>query len=90
MTSINTLRQTLFDTLQGIKDGSITLDKARAINEISKTLVDTAKVEVEYLRVTDEKASSFIQPGSGQDELTRKDSELPNGITGITRHVLAG
>ena len=40
--NINELRDTLFETLNGIKSGAIDLDKARAINEVSKTIIDTA------------------------------------------------
>lgn len=45
--NINDLRSALFETLNGIKSGAIDLDKARAINEVSKTIIDTAKVEVD-------------------------------------------
>lgn len=81
--NLSDLREALFDALQKVKDGSLDIDKARAINEIGKTLVDTAKVEVDYLRVTDGGESSFIDTAVG-------DGNLPAGITGITRHRLAG
>lgn len=77
------LREVLFATLQGVKDGTVDLDKARAINELGKTLTDTAKVEVDYLRVTGGGESSFIDTAVGA-------ANLPNGITAITRHRLQG
>lgn len=80
--SITDLRDTLFATLQGVKDGSVDLDKARAINDVAKTIVDTAKVEVDYLRVTGGGESEFIDTGIGKDN-------LPPGIVGVTRHRLA-
>ena len=80
---ITALRAALFDALRGVKAGTMELDKARAINELSKTLVDTAKVEVEYLRATGSGESAFIDSSVGV-------GELPNGITGIVRHRLAG
>lgn len=89
MSTINTLRQTLFETLEGIKSGKVSLEQARAINEISKTMVDTAKVEVEFLRVTDEKISNFIRP-PGAHNVPLENGEMPNGITSITRHVMQG
>lgn len=85
--TINDLRDVLFATLQGVKDGSIDLDKARAINELGKTITDTAKVEVEYLRATGGGESSFIDSAIGADNLPEG---LPNGITAITRHRLQG
>lgn len=81
--TINYLRDTLFATLAGIKDGTIDLDKARAINEIGKTITDTARVEVDYLRATGGGESSFIDTAIGVDN-------LPAGIVGITRHRLQG
>ena len=80
--NINELRDTLFETLNGIKSGAIDLDKARAINEVSKTIIDTAKVEVDYLKVNNGGVSLFIEASQPQ--------QLPAGIVGITRHVLKG
>jgi hypothetical protein len=81
--TIEDLRDHLFATLQAVKDGSLDLDKARAINNVAKTIVDTAKVEVDYLRVTGGGESQFIDSAVG-------NNNLPPGITGITRHRLAG
>jgi hypothetical protein len=81
--TIEDLRDHLFATLQAVKDGSLELDKARAINDVAKTIVDTAKVEVDYLRVTGGGESQFIDSAVG-------NNNLPPGITGITTHRLAG
>lgn len=80
--NINDLRSTLFDTLKGIKDGSIDLEKARAINEVSKTIIDTAKVEVDYLKINGGGESPFVEAVG--------NNNLPPGIVGITRHRLRG
>ena len=79
--NINDLRETLFETLKGIKDGSIDLEKARAINEVSKTIIDTAKVEVAYLKVNGGGESPFVEAVANDN--------LPPGIVGITRHRIA-
>lgn len=81
--NIDDLRAALFATLEGVKAGTIDLDKARAVNEIGKTLIESAKVEVDYLRVTGGGDSEFIGSAIGADN-------LPPGITGVTRHRLAG
>lgn len=81
--SIDDLRETLFATLEAVKAGTMDLDKARAVNEIGKTIIDTAKVEVDYLRVTGGGESGFLSSTIGSDN-------LPPGITGITRHRLGG
>ena len=80
--NINELRSALFETLNGIKSGDIDLDKARAINEVSKTITDSAKVEVDFLKVNNGGESPFIEASQPQ--------QLPSGIIGITRHVLKG
>ena len=84
---ITALREHLFAALRGVKDGTLDLDKARAINELGKTITDTAKVEVDYLRATGGGESSFIDTAIGADNVPPK---LENGIVGITRHRLAG
>lgn len=81
--SINDLRETLFATLEAVKAGTIDLDKARAVNEIGKTIIESAKVEVDYLRITGGGESTFIDTAIGADN-------LPDGITAITRHRLKG
>jgi hypothetical protein len=82
--TLSDLRAALFDTLDKVKSGELELDKARTINDIGKTLVDTAKVEVQYLEVVEDVGeSAFIAPTSRQDL-----APLPNGIAGITRHIL--
>jgi len=80
--NINDLRSTLFDTLKGIKDGSVDLEKARAINEVSKTIIDTAKVEVDYLKINGGGESPFVEAVG--------NNNLPHGIVGITQHRLRG
>lgn len=81
--SIEDLRTTLFATLEAVKDGTLDLDKARAVNEIGKTIVDTAKVEVDYLRATGGGESTFISTAIGGDN-------LPPGITTSVVHRLKG
>ncbi|WP_269633180.1 hypothetical protein [Pelomonas sp. BJYL3] len=81
--SITDLRATLFDILAGVKDGTIDIDRARAANDVAKTIVDTAKVEVDYLRTVGSGESGFIVPEGDKPK-------LPAGITGVTRHRLAG
>lgn len=77
---IEALRAHLFSAIEGVKANTLDLDKARAINEIGKTLVDTARVEVEFLKITDGEKSKFLAPAD--------QPELPDGITGRTVHRL--
>lgn len=60
--TIETLRSTLFDTLQDVKSGKMEIDRAKAICEISQTIVNTAKVEIDYARHTGANVNSqFIE-----------------------------
>ena len=81
--NIADLRQKLFETLDAVKAGDIDLDRARMVNEIGKTLIDSAKVEVDFLRVTEETKSDFLSA-------PKKVEGLPNGITGIRQHRIGG
>jgi hypothetical protein len=77
------LRAVLFETLRAVRSGEVDLDRARAVNELGKTLIDTAKVEVDYIRSVGGGESEFIERSQGQ-------SALPPGITGIRQHRLKG
>lgn len=79
---ITALREHLFATLRGVKDGSIDIDRAKTVNEIGKTLVDTARVEVDFLRATGGTESIFLS--APLEEI----ATLPTGITGVTRHLI--
>lgn len=79
--NISDLREHLFDALQKVKDGSMPIDTAKAVNEISKTIIDSARVEVEFLETTGQTESKFLTE--------KKAEELPDGITAIRRHRLA-
>lgn len=78
---LSALRAALFDTLKAVRAGTVDLDRARAINELGKTLIDSAKVEVDYLRAAGGGESEFIGSAMGN---------LPPGITTSVVHRLKG
>lgn len=80
---ITALRAALFETLAGVKAGTMDLDRARAVNELGKTLVDTARVEVDYLRATGGGESAFLDAAVGA-------ANLPAGITTSVVHRIKG
>jgi hypothetical protein len=85
---INELRDHLFATLRGLrdKDAPMDLDRARAISQVAGTIIDSARVEVEFAKVTGQQTTSGFLPTP-----TAEDGDpLPPGITGITRHRLKG
>ena len=53
---INDLRNHLFEVIELLKDEEqthMTIEKAEAISHIAQTIINTAKVEVDYIRATD-------------------------------------
>jgi len=84
---ITGLRQRLFDAIDKVSAGTMSLDQAKVISDLSQVVVNTAKVEVEYLRATGGGESTFIDTAAGQDHVA---GALPNGIVGIVRHQLKG
>jgi predicted RNA methylase len=70
---ISALREVLFETLNGLKTGKIDVEKAKAINETAQVLVNTAKVEVDYLKTVDARnGTGFISPAAPTSMLTYK------------------
>ncbi len=51
---IDDLRNHLFETLEALKDDEqpMDIDRAKAIAEVGKVIVESAKVEVRFLEVT--------------------------------------
>lgn len=62
---IEDLRNHLFETLEGLKDKDdpMDLDRAQAIANVAKEIISSAKVEVEYAKVTGAQiAGGFLEP----------------------------
>jgi hypothetical protein len=53
-TKIEDLREHLFATLEDLrdKDKPMELDRAKAISEVAQTIINSAKVENEFLKIT--------------------------------------
>lgn len=83
--TIADLRSVLFDTLADLrnKESPMDIDRARAISEVAGRVIESAKVEVEFCKVTGDGGTGFI-------EAPVDAPKLPPGVTGITRHRLAG
>ena len=88
--TIEDLRRRLFETIDGVKAGTTTVEQAKTIGDLSQVIVNTAKVEVDYLRATDGGESSFISTAVGRANLpgAAKGEPLPSGITGVRRHLI--
>lgn len=88
MNDIETLRTHLFATLDGIKNGSVDVDKAKAINEVSQTIINTAKAEIDFAKVNGSVDSQFFikpvyapqlenKPDTAQENPTQVEEKDP-------------
>lgn len=78
--NIDELRRHLFETLAALKDkdAPMDIDRAKAVSDVAQVIINSAKVEVDYAKVTGAKGSGFL----GQIE----QPDLPRGITGVHTH----
>lgn len=77
---IDDLRNHLFETLEALKDEEKPMDLARAlaVAEVAKVLVESAKVEVSFLKATGALKSTDFLPAE-EDMPTRR--RLPGRVT---------
>lgn len=59
---INALREHLMDTLASLRDKKNPMepDRARAVASVASVLVDTARVEVDFIKATGTDGSGFL------------------------------
>lgn len=90
--TVDDLRDALFDVIAGVRDGSVPLDKAKAVAELTQVIVNSSKVEVEFLRATNGKGATSGFLGRQLPEPAAPDGggngsePLPPGITGVHQH----
>lgn len=80
--NISDLRDGLFEAMQMLKDGKLDVEKAKAISEMSQVIINSAKVEVDYIKANNGGEMPFLE-AVGNDN-------LPPGVVRVTRHRLAG
>jgi GMP synthase-like glutamine amidotransferase len=66
---IDDLRNHLFETLEALKDKDepMDLDRAKAVAEVAKVLIETAKVEVDFMRVTNSTNGTGFLPDANEE-----------------------
>ena len=92
---INDLRTELLATLRDLRNRTNPMepDRARAVAQVAGVLVDSARVEVEYIKVTGQDNSNFID-GLKAPEAMAAITAAPNGTmidrsqAGVVRHML--
>lgn len=58
--SIGALQEVLMQSLRDVRAGTLDTTKARAVNDLAQTLINTAKVEIDFLRATKRTNSQFL------------------------------
>ncbi len=86
---IDQVRLALLDTLADLRNREQPMDieRAKAVASVASVLVDTARVENDYLKITGQDRSHFIEAQADTTTLLPGDR---NGIASITRHRLKG
>lgn len=100
-THISQLRSELLATLQDLRNPHKPMDpdRARAVAQVAAVMVDTARVEVEYLKVSKQDNSNFIDGLKAPEAVTAIGNApaitaAPGGglidrtKPGVTRHTL--
>jgi hypothetical protein len=85
--TIDELRDHLFATLEGLRDkkAPMEVERAKAVATVAQVIVNSAKVEVDYLKaIEDDGYSDFL----GHKEGEEAPPALPSGYTGRTVHRL--
>lgn len=87
--NVNDLREHLFTALKGLKEGTIDVDRAKAMSEVAQVIINSAKVEVEFAKATGGTSGTGFLPIE-HDAAASAQSNLPPGITGVHVHRIKG
>ena len=90
MSNLQTLREHMFATLQGLKDGSIDIEKAKVMGEIGQVLINTAKVEVDFIRANNGGHSEFLENSGVTPKIQKTQTSTGLKVVegNVTRHIL--
>ena len=87
---ITELRTALFNTLRslGDKDNPLDIDRAKAISEVAQTIINTAKVEIDHMKIAGGR-SDFIAGGRSDfiaaSEYPQITTRTQGGIKTVTQ-----
>lgn len=84
--NLDELQNILFETLRDLKDGKVEAEDAKAINDTAQTILNSAKVRIQYAQVTgDRSVSNFMisdKNGTDEKEIKAEDVQVSNKIGG--------
>lgn len=73
---IEDLRNHLFEAIEMVKSGDLDVARAKTINEIGQTLINSAKVEIEFIKATDRATGSAFIDAESRNELPALERPL--------------
>lgn len=82
-------------SIRDVRSGTLDANKARAVNELAQTLIGSAKVEIDFLRVSKRHSSQFLGGPDSPPQITQGNQgqveKLPPGSPwqGLT-HTIRG
>jgi len=85
----NELRNHLSTVLKGIQDGSVSLEKAKAVGDIAQVAINLAKVEVDFVRANGGGKSEFFE-SSHVKQVTQTPTGSITQLGNVTRHTMRG
>jgi hypothetical protein len=87
---IDQVRQSLLETLSDLRNREQPMDieRAKAVAQVASVLVDTAKVENDYLKITGQDHSTFLEQPEGVPMLPSQGAHNP--FPTVVRHRLQG
>lgn len=92
-THIDEVRAALMGTLNDLrdKDKPMDVDRARAIAQVATVLVDSARVENDYLKITGQDRSEFLESEDMGFRLEHNETPAAhNPFPTVVRHKLQG
>lgn len=90
---IDQVRQSLLDTLADLRnrENPMDIERAKAVATVASVLVDTAKVENEYLKLTGQDRSNFLEASDDVHLVPHIDGPAAhNPFPRVVRHTLQG
>ena len=90
---ITQVRQSLLDTLADLRnrENPMDVDRARAVSQVASVLVDTAKVEIDYIKATGADRSDFLEPAPTAPQIPQSSGpSAHNPFPVSARHRLNG
>ncbi|MBL8002857.1 MAG: hypothetical protein JNL05_12950 [Flavobacteriales bacterium] len=81
---IGALREHLFDTIEGLKAGTVEVKHAQAVAHLANVLVHSVKVEVDALRIIGGQATGFVGDGSALPEAPAPAKASPKATGELT------